>query len=57
MISVTNVFTSGTGVRGGDQSPEGPSSNVPQKAGGVREEAPHAGAADQQDPSAVPESP
>lgn len=41
------MSASGTGVRGGDQLPEGAPAHVPQEAGGVRAEAPHAGAADQ----------
>lgn len=54
--ALVHVLASGTGVRGGDQLPEGASADVPQKAGGVRAQAPHAGAADQQDPPTVPES-
>lgn len=37
----------GTRVWGGNQFPEGAPHDVPQKAGGVRAEAPYAGAADQ----------
>lgn len=41
------VAALGQRVRGGNQLFEGASSDVSQKAGGVREEAPSAGAADQ----------
>lgn len=54
--SPRSVSASGTGVRGGDQLSEGAPADVPQKAGGVRAEAAHTGAADQQDPPTVPES-
>lgn len=53
----TVILISGEGVRGRDPFFERASEDVPPQAGRVRAEAFIAGAADQQDPAAVSESP